>query len=292
VKSFVREPLVHFVLIGAVLFAVDAMRSEAEPQAAAPAAPTTPALPSPAPGAGSAGMARSIVIDDATRAQIASNAQRRLGRPPSAQELANETQLWIDEEILYREAIARGLERDDPVIHQRVAGKMSFVLEQSLAVPEPTDAELRAYFEQHRAQWSIAEHVDFTHVFVSGSDAASEARLGELEAALAAGAAPERLGDRFTGGHRYRGRKPADLALAFGDEFASGLTTQAPGTWVRRRSRHGLHLVRIDGVDAGRSADFAAARLDVRKSWLEAKQRELLADAMKQLRSTWSVTQK
>jgi hypothetical protein len=157
------------------------------------------------------------------------------------------------------------------VIHQRIAARMSYVLQQAAIVPEPTEAELRAWFDGHRERWAAPEHVDFTHVFVLGSDAAAVALADELAAALAAGAAPERLGDRFSGGRRYRGRRIADLALAFGDEFVAGLATQPPETWVRRRSRHGLHLVRVDRVESARSADFATARLDVRKEWTDAR---------------------
>ena len=286
-KAIAREPLVHFVAIGAVLFAIDALRAE-------PAEPEVPVAREPAVAtpARSEPMQRSIVIDSAVRTQIAAAAERRLGRAPSADELADQTQRWIDEEVLYREAVARGLDREDPVIHERIATRMSYVLEQAAIVPEPSEAELRARFEQRRERWAVPEHVDFTHVFVAGSDAAATARADELEQALAAGAAPERLGDRFSGGHRYRGRRVADLAQAFGDEFVAGLATQKPGSWVRRRSRHGIHLGRIDRVDAPRDADCARARLDVRKEWLDARRATELAAAMKRLREAWTIEQR
>jgi hypothetical protein len=294
-KPIAREPLVHFVAIGALLFAIDHWRSPAEPAEERPAAAGSvapaPAAPPPSPAA-TAQPQRSIVIDAEVRELIAANAERRLGRAPTAAELADETQRWIDEEVLYREAVARGLDRDDPVIHQRIAGRMSYVLEQAAIVPEPTEAELRAWFEQHRERWTVAEHVDFTHVFVAGSDAAAAARAGELEAALGSGAAPERLGDRFSGGHRYRGRKIADLEAAFGESFVDGLAAQKPGTWVRRTSRHGIHLVRVDRVDAPQPADFARARLDVRKEWVDARRAAEVSAAMKQLRSAWTIEQR
>ncbi|HEY5948337.1 MAG TPA: peptidyl-prolyl cis-trans isomerase [Kofleriaceae bacterium] len=285
-KSIAREPLIHFALIGAALFAIDDAREP--PARPAPAAATpAPVAPTVLPTAPAA--PRAIVIDADARKQIAANAERRLGRAPTDTEIAAETERWIDEEVLYREAIARGLDRADPVIHERIAGRMSYVLEQATIVPEPSEAELRKWFEQHRDKWSVPEHVDFTHVFIAGNDAAANARADEIAAALAAGAAPERLGDRFSGGHRYRGRKPADLALAFGDEFVDGLAKQPIGTWVRRRSRHGLHLVRVDRVDAAAGADFATARLDVRKEWLEARRLDEMRAALKRLRDGWTI---
>jgi peptidyl-prolyl cis-trans isomerase C len=275
-KTLAREPLVHFVAIGAVLFAVGHWRTAARPPAAPPAVATPPER-------------RPIVVDAEVGKQVAAQAERRRGRAPTPAELAEETERWIDEEVLYREALARGLDRDDPVIHERIAARMSYVLEQAAIVPEPSEAELRAWFDAHRDRWAAAGHVDFTHVFVSGSDAAAVARADALAAALAGGAAPERLGDRFSGGHRYRGRRLADLALAFGDAFTDGLASQPPGRFIRRRSRHGLHLVRVDAVESPRAADFATARLDVRKEWIDSRRQADVTAAMRRLRDNWKI---
>lgn len=288
-KAVVREPLVHFIVLGIVLFALDAWRSPEEPAEPAPrpapAAPTPPPVPSP----NDAVRVRSIVIDAEATKRIAEQATRRLGRAPTAAELAEETERWIDVEVLFREAVARGLDRDDPVIHARVAERMSYVLEQAAIVPEPSEAELRAWFDAHRELWGAPDRIDFTHVYVAGTDASATARIDELATALAAGASPDAMGDRFSGGRKYRGRKLADLAQAFGDEFVVGLAAQAPATWVRRRSRHGLHLVRVDRAEAGRAADFATARLDVRRAWIEAGRATEVAAALRRLRANWQI---
>lgn len=294
-KSVAREPLVHFVAIGAVLFAVDRWRDPGTPPSPAPVptqATTAAQASTTPPAAGSAATPHTIVIDAAVRAQIATAAERRLGHAPGPSDVAEETERWIDEEVLYREAIARGLDRDDPVVHQRIAERMAYVLDQAAPVLEPSEEQLRAWFDAHRDKWAVPEHVDFTHVFVAGTDAAAEARIDQLAAALATGAAPERLGDRFSGGHRYRGRRIADLALAFGDEFVAGLATQPAGTWVKRRSRHGLHLVRVDRVDAAKGADFTHARLDVRKEWLDAHRAEAAHESLRRLRASWTIEQR
>ncbi len=283
-KAIAREPLVHFLVIGIMLFSFDAWRGPRERAASPPPAPAPPpaAAAPPTP-------TEPIVVDAEVVARVRVQAERRLGRAPTGAELDAEIARWVDEEVLVREAITRGLERDDPVIHKRIADRMTFVLEQSLIVTEPTDAELRAWFEAHRDQWTQPERIDFTHVFVAGADEAATARIGELEAAVATGAAPERLGDLFPGGRRYRGRKLADLALAFGDEFVVGLEVQPVGSWQRRTSRHGLHLVRVDRIEAGQPADLATARLDVRKSWLEDRRASELATAMQRLRARWEI---
>lgn len=297
-KAIAREPLFHFLVIGAVLFAIDAWRNPDREKAPTMAAP--PAAPVPAGGSRGHGDSPDrqgaatgpIIVDADVVARARIQAERRLGKAPTGAELDAEIERWVDEEVLFREAIARGLERDDPVIHRRIADRMMFVLEQSLIVTEPTDAELQAWFESRRTEWSQPARIDFTHVFVAGSDAAAAARIGELETALTTGAAAERLGDVFPGGRRYRGRKLADLALAFSDSFVGGLDAQPVGVWKRRTSRHGLHLVRVDRVEAGRAADLATARLDVRKSLLEQKRAAELGTAMQRLRARWEIVRR
>ena len=190
-----------------------------------------------------------------------------------------------DEEVLYREGLARGLDRDDPAVRRRVADKVAFILERAIVIPPPSEAELRAWFEARRATWDRPARIDFTHVFVAGDGA--EGRAAALLAELEAGAAPDLLGDRFSGGQRYRGRKPADLAASFGPDFARDLDRQPIGRWQLRRSRHGLHLVRVDRVEPARAADFADARLDVEKDWIDARRAEELAARVRALRARW-----
>ena len=276
-KAIAREPLLHFVAIGAVLFAIDARH--APPPRTAPTVTPQAEPKSPEPTG-------TIRIDADRRRLLEAAAEKRVGRPPTPADVDQEIEAWINEDVLYREAIARGLDKDDPIVHERIASRMSYVLEQALTVPEPTEAELRTYFGQHKDTWASPERVDFTHVFIANGD---EARATEVEAALAAGAPSETLGDRFSGGHRYRGRKLDDLAESFGPEFVAGLASQAPGAWVRRRSKHGLHLVRLDRVSAAQAPDFAAARLDVRKSWLDEQRGRALAAEVKRLRDRWKI---
>jgi len=277
-RAAVREPLVHFVVIGLLLFAADRWRHGAPPQRARPVAPA----------------ARSaIVVDAELRRWLADGiARARGGTAPAAAELDDAVAHWIDEEVLYREGLERGLDRDDPAVRKRIADKMAFILEKEITVPPPSEAELRAWFDRERERFARPERVDFTHVFVAGSDAGAEARARQLLARLEAGEDPELLGDRFSGGQRYRGRKPADLAESFGAGFARDLDRQPIGRWQLRRSRHGLHLVRVDKVEAGEGADFDAARLDVAKEWSDARRAEELAARVRALRARWQVVER
>ena len=156
----------------------------------------------------------------------------------------------------------------------------------------PPEAELRAWFDARRDTWARPPRLDFTHVFVAGTGADAERRASALLAELQAGAGPEMLGDTFSGGQRYRGRKLADLAESFGPEFARGLDQQPTGVWQLRRSRHGLHLVRVDTVLPGRAADFASARLDVEKEWMDTRRAAELAERVRALRDSYRVVER
>jgi parvulin-like peptidyl-prolyl isomerase len=160
---------------------------------------------------------------------------------------------------------------------------MGFVLEAQVVVPEPAEDELRAWFERHPDRFGAPATVSFTHVFVTGERA--DARARELLERLRAGDDPATLGDVFSGGRTYRGRKLDDLARAFGPEFSAGLDAQPPGQWVLRPSRHGRHLVRVDERAPARGPTFEEARVAVREDWRAARRRDAVAAALAGVRA-------
>lgn len=260
----------HFVLFGAALFALE----RAVPERAEE---------------GEGEGARRIVVDESVRAELADAWQHAHGSPPGAADLEPLVQRWIEDEILYREALARGLDRDDPQVRARLVTSMAYVLDAQVIADEPSDAELRAHFEAHAERWAEEALVDFTHVFVPHEDPAADARAAELLAQLEAGASPDGLGETFSGGRRYRRRRIAQLGEAFGAEFARGLDAQPEGAWALRRSRFGLHLVRVDGRSGARTAAFEAVREDVRRDLLERRALEARARELARLRERWEV---
>lgn len=281
-RKLAAEPLVHFLLIGALLFGVDRVRSGRRAEAPAPpgarGGPTSEVAPS-----------RTIVVDPKTMAILTEEAASAHGRPPTAAELDEAVTRWIDDEVLYREGRALGLERDDPRVRLRVAQKMVQVLETANAPPAPTDEELQHYFHTHRAEWSTAELVDFTQVYVRGDDAAARTRADGLLAELQRGAEPAKMGDPFAGGRRYRRRAVADLAESFGPEFAAGLTKETVGRWHLRRSRLGFHLVRLDKLTPADVPDFASAREDVALRWKKEELRRRTGAAVEELRKRYEI---
>lgn len=267
-RDLAREPLLHFVVLGAALFALDrwvaGQGDEAEPE-------------------------RAIVIDADVRAELADRWLHAHGERPSEAELERLVERWVDEEVLYREALARGLDRDDPQVRARLASSMAYLLDAQAVIEEPSEEELRAHFEAHAERWAEEARLDFTHVFVPREDPRAEARAAELLAAIEAGASPNGLGETFPGGRRYRGRRLEQLGESFGPEFVQGLEAQPEGVWALRRSRYGVHLVRVDARSAARAADFARAREDVRHDLREARAEEARARELARLRARWDV---
>lgn len=276
----VREPLVHFTLLGLALFAADRAldgrapraSSDAEHESAETAAPRSP-----------------IVVTAEVQQSLREEHARAHGREPTAQEKEELVARFIDEEVLAREGKALGLDEDDPRIRERLAQKMAFVLEQGMEPIEPTDAELRAFFDANPGKWKTSELVDFTQVFVQGSDTGAHTRAVALLAELQGGRDPARLGDTFSGGRRYRRRRVADLEASFGGDFTQGLNEQEEGTWALRRSRFGFHLVRVDRRTPEQNPDLDAVRSDVAYEYKTKARAERLAAKVAELRARWVI---
>ncbi len=260
-----REPLLHFLLIGAVTFGIES-----------------------ALGASSPSSTR-IEADADVRKSLSTQWEGTHNRPPTDAELEAMVVRWTDEEVLYREGLARGLERDDPRIRERIAMKMGRIIREGVIVPDPTEEELRAWFAANTNRFAKDALLDFTQVFVEGEDDAARARANELLGSLRAGAEPSGMGDTFQGGRRYRRRKVDDLAAAFGETFVEGLDTQPEQTWELRESRFGFHLVRIDKRTSSSSPSFEEVRADVEKHWKDSKRDEGLTKALEELRARWVI---
>ena len=240
-----REPLVHFLVLGGVLFAIFGR------------------------GGSDAGVAdRQIVVSEAAIDRLAEGFSRTWHRPPAADELEAHIRDYIREEVLYRTALALGLDKDDTIIRRRLRQKMEFLFED--AVPPPQEADLRAYLEAHPEKFRTQPLISFQQIFVSQTrGATAEADARQILARLiggAAGAANE--GDPLLLSEGFN-RTPLDrIAALFGDSFAQAVAQSAPGGWVGPlRSGYGLHLVLVTAVEPGKLPPFEQVRSAVEREW-------------------------
>src|SRR5262249_31384143 len=136
-----------------------------------------------------------IAVTDATMEALRTRYQEWSGHLPSKEKERQLVRRYVDEEILYREALRLGLDKGDPVIARRLTQKIEFLLEDLAFVPEPTPRELEAYFEKHRARYEKPPRLSMLHVFVSGDDPHALQKAVDLKAKVKTDA--ERLGDPF-----------------------------------------------------------------------------------------------
>lgn len=262
-----KDPLVHFLVLGLGVFAVHRWL-------APPAAGTDIMLPAP--------VVRGLEQDYL----------RRTGTEPSPQDAAGIIDQYVRSEILYREALAQGLDRGDIIVRRRLIQKMQFLLENLDPVPEPTDPELQAYLDAHADRYTVPERVSLTHVFVSTerhpADGAAYAR--QVRDRLRDGEDPSTLGDPFLHGATFALRTADDLARLFGDELVTQLPTCALGEWSPPiRSGFGLHLVRVTERQAGGVPALPAVRTAVQRDWTEARRAEMSTEAFERLRRRYDV---
>ena len=267
-SRWLREPLVHFVLLGGVLFSVH--------QCVAPPPATN-----------------RIVVSEAIVRGLRQEHLRQNGSLPTSEEEAALIQRFVDNEILYREAVSQGLDRGDLIVRRRLVQKMEFVLEGEEPIAEPTDAELQAYLDAHAERYAIAERVALTHIFVSTDQhgAAAERMAGDLRQQLVAGADPSTLGDPFLRGRDFPLRTERDLAGIFGAPFAAQVMALPPGDWSGPlRSSYGLHLVRVTEHIPGRQPSLNEARVAVFRDWQEERRAAANAAALARLRQRYEVS--
>ena len=211
-RRLLSEPLVHFAALGLVFFAVHA------------------AL---VPERGTA-----LVVDAARVRASGEELARRLGRAATAAELAAKLQLELDEERLYREALALGLERDDPIVRRRLIQKLRFVYEDLAGMQQPDDAALLATRDADPTRYLQPARFALTQVFAARErhdDPQAAARA--LHQRLLAGADPAGLGDLCVHGQRFGERTTAAYAGLFGEPFAAALSDMSPGTYQRSSAK-------------------------------------------------------
>ena len=274
-KRLLREPLIHFLLIGALLFGLYGLAPSAGPATAA---------------------SKQIRLSQGEIAQLTLLFQSQWRRPPTPQELERLVENKVQQEILYREALAMGLDKDDEIVKRRMAQKMQFLAEDVAAAREPTAAELKAWFEQNSDRFAQPPRLSFRHLYFS-TDRRGERARDDAQQALAKLAgqpvdtqAAGALADPFMFQDSYRDRAPDYLAKEFGPRFALAVSKLAPGSWQGPvESGFGWHLVFVDTVIPGRVPAFEEIEADVRTAWL-GEQKALAWDkAYKKMRDGYTV---
>ncbi len=274
-KQWLREPLLHFLLIGAALFALYAYVQH-----------------------GRIGVASShqivLTLDDIRQMDIYWVAQWH--RQPTPQELAAMIEDRVREEVLYREGLAMGLDKDDEIVKRRMAQKMQFLSEDVAAAHEPSTAELKAWFDKNSTRFALPSRYSFRHLYFSPDKRGKNAQEDAAKALAKIAGQPEdsklaaSLGDQFMFQDFYGDRTPEAIAKEFGSQFAVVLEKLKPGSWQGPvESGYGWHLVFISTVIPGRIPAFEEMEPDVKTAWLADQKQTAWATAYKEMRAKYTV---
>ena len=256
--------MLHFALIGALLFfAYERMN----------------------PGQGSG---ERIVVTQALVDDLARQHQQRWSRPASEQELARLVDAYVRDEILYREGVALGLDRDDPVVKRRVRQKLEVIAEEQLARDAPTDADLAAYLEKNAERFTRPGTVSFEQIFFDA--AAPAAQLQAARSAASRGSDAARLGQASMLPQSLRNAALDLAARDFGEAFAAELQTLPLDEWAGPvPSAFGQHLVRVTARTAAQTPPLAEVRAAVAREWENERRTASLAENYKALRGRYEV---
>jgi len=238
--GWLREPLLHFVVLGGVLFGVDhfVVARADDPH--------------------------TIIVGADVDSEARETFRAARGRPPNAEELAALHRVWLDNEVLYREGLALQVDKGDPAIRERVIFKALSVIDSNVHLPAADDHILRAWFESHRDKYDEPARYDFEEAALSGDSA--EPAVREFVTALNGGMP----GDAKAGLRVFKGRPHASLVESYGAEFARTLAAAEPNRWQPLRTRDGWRAMRLVAITPARPAVFEALRGVVLHDWIDA----------------------
>ena len=240
IRRWAREPLLHFLVIGAALFVIYHWLN---------------------PTAANSDTSRRIELtnDDIRQLEISWTAQWQ--RPPTPEEMRNLVEDKVRQEILYREGLALGLDRDDTIVKRRLAQKMEFLADDVSALRDPSLDELKKWYAKNGSHFSLPSRITFRHLYFSPDKRGAQARdaaasaLAKLAGKTADAIDLTTLADSFMFQDHYGDRTPDQVANVFGTKFAEELFKLRPGEWNGPvESGLGWHLVWVDSITAGTHA--------------------------------------
>ena len=265
-RRLLREPLVHFLGLGVLLFLLYGWL-----QGGVLTAP------------------EEIVVSRGQLLNLQLQFERVWQRAPTAQELQGLVDSWVREEVFYREGLAAGLERDDPIVRRRVGQKVEFMMD--VAPPAaPTDAELQAWLDAHADKYAIEPRYSLQQVYFDPAR-----HEGNLEDAVAAALRALNAGKPVDGDSTLlpatlEDASAFDVERQFGAEFAISLKDLSVGGWQGPlRSGFGLHLVELKVSNPGRPATLEEARTVIERDLLEARNEEAKKAYYEKLRAKYRV---
>lgn len=273
-KTLLREPLLYFLLLGGTFFLLYQQFSDS--------------------GSGSAASTQEIRISEGRIQALGASFEKTWQRPPSAQELDGLVNEFVREEIYYREALALGLDRDDPLLRRRLRQKLEFMLEDVVTPAEADDAELQAYLDANAETYRQAPVFSFQQVYLDpgrhGENLETDA-MALLEALRNAATDADSAGDSIMLPQRFDDEAGYNVERSFGGQFLQQLVELPVGSWQGPIvSGFGLHLVHVSARVDGRLAPLEQVRERVLRDWTSQQRQQTNEAIYQNLRKRYEVT--
>jgi hypothetical protein len=258
-RRFLKEPLLHFVVLAAMLFGIFGMFGPNERE--------TPTK---------------IVVTRERVESLAFGFAGIWGRQPAPDEMRDLIDGYIRDEVFYREGKASGFDRDDTVIRRRLRQKMEMLADGAVAA-EPSEAQLTAYIAAHPEKFRGEDSFSFRHIFFAPThhtddmdgDVARRNHVAHLLEQIKPDDDVSALGDRFGSGAEFGGMTNSDVVRIFGERFAKQLRSLPENQWRGPIiSNYGTHFVYLTRRVAGELLPPALVRQAVRQEWMSAQRRD------------------
>lgn len=257
--KFIREPLFHFLLLGAAIFMTYGLATRHKTDK---------------PG--------EIIVTQGTLENLVTGFTRTWQRPPTEEELQGLVRDYIREEAAYREALALGLDRDDMIVRRRLRQKLEFLSDELATRTEPGDTELQSFLQTHAELFQSEPLFSFRQIYFN-----PQLRGGNLHRDMARAledlerpgsrANTANFGDPFLLERSFENLSLSDVKKTFGDQFASALSTASLGVWQEPvASGYGVHLVLVTQRNDSHMPALADVCEQVRREWLDAKRKEVM----------------
>lgn len=269
--GLLREPFFHFLALGVLIFLVQGFLG-GEPER------------------------YRITVEAVEVRRLATGYEWQFGRPPSPAELRHLIDRHIEEEILYREGLAMGLDQGDEIVRRRVVQKLQFLQEDLTIVPEPSEETLRSFYEQHVTRYNNPARVTLQHLYFSpdvGGVAHARSRATEMLTTLNESdfEPPLDRGDLFPGQGHYTSIDATGLSRVFGDsQLSRAVFTLPPRKWHGPlQSGYGWHVVYIDHAEPPGRLPFAEVHTQVHADYVDERHQELNAATLAQITQKYVV---
>jgi len=270
-SKWLKEPLIHFLLLGAVIFvAYDQL-------------------------AGKGSAPDEIFISRGQQENLLNTFGRTWQRPPTPEEFQGLLKDYVRQEIAYRESRAMGLDQEDIVIRRRLRQKLELLAEDIASLAAPTDQDLQTYLDAHAEDFVVEPRLTLRQVYFSrdrrGADAERDA-LQLLQRISTDGPEGEfeQFGDPLPLPSEMREVRESEIARLFGSVFTDGLQGLETGRWAGPvKSGFGLHLVFIETRESGRHPELPEVREAVRREWLSLRRREAVDGLYERLAENYTI---